>query len=239
MHCVPFCLLAVSWNSFFPSCLIPPFPEVVAEMPLLFYFLATPSDMWDLSSMTRHQTGAPCVETHSFDHWTAREVPVPPPEGSLPHPSEAGWVYLLWFPTASCHLLVFSAGSDGLIAHLFSGLWGPNGKRPCLSCLQPGTQQLSRKCWHVNNEGTLPSAGCPHLLHQLTGWWFWLLESLCYPKRKNFAPNSKAKELPSPEEDLSFWTPELLHFWVLTLSMNPPSPQPCQQYPHSLFSLGQ
>ena len=104
---------------------------------------------------------------------------------------------------------------------------------------RPGTQQLSRKCWLVNNEGTLPSAGCPHLLHQLTGWWFWLFESPCYPKRKTFAPNSKAKELPSPEEDLSFWTPELLPFWVLTLSTSPSSPQPCQQYPHSLFSSGQ
>ena len=60
MHCVPFCLLSVSWKSFFPSCLIPPFPEVLAEMSLLFYFLATPCDMWDLSSLTRHQTGAPC-----------------------------------------------------------------------------------------------------------------------------------------------------------------------------------
>ena len=103
MHCVPFCLLAVSWNSFFPSCLIPPFPEVVAEMPLLFYFLATPSDMWDLSSMTRHQTGAPCVETHSFDHWTAREVPVPPPEGSLPHPSEEG----LGAPSTCSHCALY------------------------------------------------------------------------------------------------------------------------------------
>ena len=68
---------------------------------------------------------------------------------------------------------------------------------------------------------------------------FWLFESPCYPKRKTFAPNSKAKELPSPEEDLSFWTPELLPFWVLTLSTSPSSPQPCQQYPHSLFSSGQ
>ena len=30
--------------------------------------------MWDLSSLTRDRTDAPCIEARSLNHWTAREV---------------------------------------------------------------------------------------------------------------------------------------------------------------------
>ena len=32
--------------------------------------------MWDLSSPTRDQTHAPCIEVWSLNHWTTREVPL-------------------------------------------------------------------------------------------------------------------------------------------------------------------
>ena len=38
-------------------------------------FLAAPRSLWDLSSMTRNQTGSPAVEAQSPNHWTAWEFP--------------------------------------------------------------------------------------------------------------------------------------------------------------------
>ena len=41
-----------------------------------FFFLALPHGMWDLSSLTRDRTHAPCIgSVWSLNHWTAREVP--------------------------------------------------------------------------------------------------------------------------------------------------------------------
>ena len=43
-----------------------------------FFFLAAPSCLWDLSSLSRNQTQAPAVEAQSLNHWTTREVPPMP-----------------------------------------------------------------------------------------------------------------------------------------------------------------
>ena len=51
---------------------------------ILFYVLATPRGMWDLSSLNKDRTHAfptphslpPTLEAFSLNHWTAREVPV-------------------------------------------------------------------------------------------------------------------------------------------------------------------
>ena len=34
----------------------------------------TPGSIWDLSFLTRDRTHAPCSESQSLNHWTAREV---------------------------------------------------------------------------------------------------------------------------------------------------------------------
>ena len=34
-----------------------------------------PQDMWDLSSLTRDRTHAPCSGSLKFNHWVARQVP--------------------------------------------------------------------------------------------------------------------------------------------------------------------
>ena len=44
---------------------------------LLFYVLVFwLRGMWDLSSLTRNQTCAPCIRRQNLNHWTAREVPM-------------------------------------------------------------------------------------------------------------------------------------------------------------------
>ena len=78
---------------------------------------------------------------------------------------------------------------------------------------RPGTKQLSRKCWLVNNEGTLPSAGCPHLLHQLTGWWFLALWIPLLSQKENLCSQLKSKGTSFPRRRPFFldpWTPALL-----------------------------
>ena len=54
--------------------------EVIHSTDVFFslFFLAEPHGLWDLSSLIRDQTRAPCtlaVEAWSLNHWTAREVP--------------------------------------------------------------------------------------------------------------------------------------------------------------------
>ena len=44
----------------------------------LFYFLTALKGMWDLSSLTRNQTRAPCIGRWSLNQWTARGVPPSP-----------------------------------------------------------------------------------------------------------------------------------------------------------------
>ena len=39
-------------------------------------FLATPRDMWHLSSPTGTEPVSPALEARSLNHWTAREGPV-------------------------------------------------------------------------------------------------------------------------------------------------------------------
>ena len=39
----------------------------------MFWFL-WPWGMWDLGSLTRDQTHAPCIERWSFNHWVTRDV---------------------------------------------------------------------------------------------------------------------------------------------------------------------
>ena len=40
----------------------------------LTFALATLCSMWDLSSLTRDWTSAPCIERQRLNHWTTREV---------------------------------------------------------------------------------------------------------------------------------------------------------------------
>ena len=44
---------------------------------IFFFFLAVVCSMWDLSSLTRHQTHAmpPALEEWCFNHQTTREIP--------------------------------------------------------------------------------------------------------------------------------------------------------------------
>ena len=42
----------------------------------VFFPLAAPCSMWDLSSLTGTKTVIPEVEAQSPNHWTAREFPV-------------------------------------------------------------------------------------------------------------------------------------------------------------------
>ena len=84
------------------------------------------------------------------------------------------------------------------------------------SCAESAGTWIMKECCH---QPAVPIC-CTNWLVVVFG----SLNPLVIPKRKPFAPNSKVREIPSPEEDLSFWTPELLHFWVLTLSVSPPSP---------------
>ena len=37
--------------------------------------LSCPRGTWDLTSLTRDQTGVPCIGRQSLNHWTSREVP--------------------------------------------------------------------------------------------------------------------------------------------------------------------
>ena len=41
----------------------------------LFFFVATPLGLWDLSSLTRDQIWGPTVKVPGPNHWTAREFP--------------------------------------------------------------------------------------------------------------------------------------------------------------------
>ena len=41
----------------------------------MFYFLAMPHALWDLSSPTKDGTHASALEVHSLNHWIARQVP--------------------------------------------------------------------------------------------------------------------------------------------------------------------
>ena len=45
---------------------------------LFFSFLTALRGMWDLSSLTRNQTHAPCVGRWSLNQWTTREAPPSP-----------------------------------------------------------------------------------------------------------------------------------------------------------------
>ena len=44
-------------------------------VPFFFFSPATPSSLWDVSSLTRDRTRAPGSESMSPNHWTSREVP--------------------------------------------------------------------------------------------------------------------------------------------------------------------
>ena len=58
------------------------------------FILLVPHSIWYLSSSTREESGAPAVEVQSFNHWTAREVPV--------------WVYFDLGPfNLACGLVLF------------------------------------------------------------------------------------------------------------------------------------
>ena len=48
---------------------------ILKNVNFLFFFLAAPRGMWDLSFLTRDQACAPASEAWSPKHWTAREVP--------------------------------------------------------------------------------------------------------------------------------------------------------------------
>ena len=41
----------------------------------VFFFLAVPHGIWDLSSQPEMEPMLPAVEAQSLNHWTAREVP--------------------------------------------------------------------------------------------------------------------------------------------------------------------
>ena len=41
-----------------------------------FFFLAAPHSMWNLSSLTRDRTRAPCIGRRILNHWITREIPV-------------------------------------------------------------------------------------------------------------------------------------------------------------------
>ena len=50
-------------------------PSTCFHFFFLFFNLATPHGLWDLSSPTRDQTRAPAVKVLSPNHWTTREFP--------------------------------------------------------------------------------------------------------------------------------------------------------------------
>ena len=47
----------------------------VAEALGLSSACGTLHGVWDLSSLTKDQTGVPCIARWSLNHWTTREVP--------------------------------------------------------------------------------------------------------------------------------------------------------------------
>ena len=71
----PKCHLTVAPLSLYP------FPSLISNSLNLPIFLcvcvclATPHDRWDLSSLTRDRTYAPCIGKWSLNHWTTKEVP--------------------------------------------------------------------------------------------------------------------------------------------------------------------
>ena len=66
--------------------------------------------MWDLISLTRDQTGTPCIGRRSFNNWIAKEVPTL----SLIACYSASAKYdIVWFNHILSLSLYFPGGSDG------------------------------------------------------------------------------------------------------------------------------
>ena len=108
--------------------------------------------MWDLISLTRDQTGTPCIGRQSFNNWIAKEVPTL----SLIACYSASAKYdIVWFNHILSLSLYFPGGSDAKASAYNAGDLGSvpglgrapgegNGNPLQYSCLE---NPMDREAW--------------------------------------------------------------------------------------------